>query len=273
MTPGAPRSRGPLAGAALALVLGASACGFSADAGTATAGTSTTAAAVAPEVDQVRVGDTVRAGELAGWTAAALRKEGTVRIEVTSGSRVLTGELDVRGGAPAYRIAGGSGADAVEVRWVGQACYLGGEPYRALTGGRRFLKVEPGGNDPMSRMLAPLLGTLRQAADPSALVARLGEVRATATAVDKDRVTWSLKVTAAQLEKATEALLGEPLPAQAVERLQPVTLEQTLDGDGRLLSTRQRGGGAGDTTVRYSDYGARVDIQPPAAADVGTARS
>jgi hypothetical protein len=219
----------------------------------------------------VAVGDSVAARELAARTAAALREAGTVRLTVAASGRTLAGEVDVRGTSPAYRIAGGSGPEALEVRWVDGVGYLAGPQFRAVAGGRAYLRVRPGETDRMSRLLAPLLTTLQRAADPSALVSSLGTVRATVVRVDGGRATWSMKVTAAQLRDATEELLGQPLPAQAVSRLKPMTFEQTLDGSGRLVTARQLGGAEGDTTVTYSDYGTDVRIAAPAPGDVGTA--
>ena len=217
------------------------------------------------------VGDTVEAAALARLTGDALRRAGTARIAVTTGSRSFAGEVDVRGAPPAYRIAGGSGSDAVEVRYVQGVLYLGGPEFSALAGGRRFLRVDPDAPDMMSRLLRPLLTTLRQAADPSALMAAFGRLEAKVVRVDGDRATYSMRVGAAQLEKATEQLLGEPLPAQAVQRLRPVTFEQTVDRDGRILSATQSGGADGSSSVRYSGYGSALEVTAPAAADVGTA--
>jgi hypothetical protein len=265
------RSRSPLAGATLALVVGTSACGLGADASTPTESRASAAPTQAPTAQEVRVGDSVPATELAGWTAAALREAGTVRLTVTSGGRTLTGAVDVRGASPSYRLTGGTGRNAVDLRWVDKVAYLGGEQFRPVAGGRDFLRVRLGGTDMMSRLTAPLLTTLERAADPSALISRFGGLRATAVAVVDGRATWSMKATAAQLRAATEQLLGEPLPAQAASRLRAVTFEQTLDGDGRLVTARQVGGAEGDCTVAYSDYGAEVSISAPDAADVGTA--
>lgn len=231
----------------------------------------TVTSAPTPTPSRVAVGDSVTARELAARTAGALREAGTVRLTVATAGRTLAGEVDVRGTTPAYRIAGGSGPDAVEVRWVDGVGYLAGQQFRAVAGGRSYLRVRPGGTDRMSRLLAPLLTTLQRAAEPSALVAGFGTLRATVVKVEGARATWSMQVTAAQLRAATERLLGQPLPAQAVSRLKAMTFEQTLDGAGRLVTARQLGGAEGDTTVTYSDYGAEVRIAAPTPGDVGTA--
>ncbi len=267
------RHRALLRTVASATVLGLAACSSAGEAVTTTGSLRGTAAAT-PGVRPPRaaVGDTLRATELAGRISGALRAAGTVRTRITTGGRTMTGQIDLRGATPAYRLTGGTGPDAVEIVYVDRVAYLGGARFAELAGGRRFLRVDPGGTSELSRMLAPLLQAMAQAVDPAAMLSALGSLEARATRVDGDATTWVTSLDADAQRRLTERLLGRPLPSQAVAQLRPATVEQTLDPDGRLLSARQVGGAEGATTqVDYSDYGAAVDIRAPAASDVAAA--
>jgi hypothetical protein len=214
-----------------------------------------------------KVGDTMPATELAERTEAAMKKAGTAKMTTTGDGSDLTGELDYSDGL-AYRMSGTSDGEPMEMVYVDKILYMGGDSFAEMTGGKKFIKIDPEGEDLMSKMMGPLLGVLEQAANPSSMLAGLDGVDSTVVAVEGDKTTYETKMTAAQLKAATEKLVGGELPPEAAKDIKDSTMLQTVDGEGRLTKVEVTGGSG--TTVNYTDHGAPVSVEAPPASEVGT---
>lgn len=256
---------------AAAAALALAGCGASGAGGTGTAAsapgaaaTSSTTSAPAP-----RVGDVVPAKELSERTTAAIRKAGTVRISMGSGADALTGAMSYRNGL-AYRMSGTSGGETMEMIYVDKVFYMGGAGFAELTGGRKFVRIDPAGSDEMSRMMGPFLSQLERAANPSEVLSALDGLTAKVVKVEGDRTTYETSMTAGQLLQATEKMLGQKLPADSAKELKALTMRQVVDGQGRLVQVTTAGVGDDDITMSYSDYGAAVEISAPPANQVGS---
>ena len=240
--------------------------GCGSDDGPATT-TESSAAASESAKPTAKVGDTLPAKELGERTEAAMKEAGTVKMTSTGNDSDLTGEMTYADGL-AYTLSGTSDGEPMELVYVDKVLYLGGDSFKEMTGGKRFIKIDPEGDDMMSQMMAPLLGVMEQAANPSSLLSNLDGVASTVVAVDGDQTTYETKLTADQLRKATEQMVGTELPAEAAAEIEAATVRQTVDAEGRLVKVVTTGGS--DMTMTYSDHGAPVDVSAPAASDVGT---
>lgn len=240
--------------------------GCGSDDGTATT-TESSAAASESAKPTAKVGDTLPAKELGERTEAAMKKAGTVKMTSTSDGEDISGEMSYTDGL-AYKLSGMNDGELMELVYVDTVLYLGGEGVAEMSGGKKFIKIDPEGDDMMSQMMAPLLGVVEQAANPSSLLSNLDGVESTVVAVDGDQTTYETKLTADQLRKATEQMVGTELPAEAAAEIEAATVRQTVDAEGRLVKVVTTGGS--DMTMTYSDHGAPVDVSAPAASDVGT---
>ncbi|TWD17192.1 hypothetical protein [Marihabitans asiaticum] len=213
------------------------------------------------------IGDSLSAKELGERTAAAMKKAGTVTMRSTGEGSDLQGEMSTTDGL-AYELSGTSGGESLEMIYADDVLYLGGDSFTEMTGGKRFIKIDPEGEDMMSQMMAPLLGILERAANPAEFLSTLDDVDATVVEVEGDQTTYETTLTADQLRKATEAMVGAELPTEAAAEVQAATIRQTVDAQWRI--TKVVTAGNSDSTITYSDHGAPVDVSPPADSEIGT---
>lgn len=255
--------------AALAAVaaLTLTACGSSSDTktdSTAAAGSSQTSKA---DVPSAKVGDEVDAAELAKKTTDALKAAGTAKMSMDGGAQKMSGVLSYKDGV-SYKMTMNIEGEAMEMVYVDKVFYMGGAQFAKLTGGKKFIKIDPKGTDPMSKMMAPVLTVMEQAANPAEILSTLDGVKAKVIAVEGGTTTYETKMTAEQLKKATEKMFGSDIPADALKSVSDQTLQQTVDAQGRLTKVTTKG--TESSTITYSDYGVPVDIKAPAASEVGT---
>ena len=237
------RLRSVLGAAAAAATLALTGCG------TATTGPAATTA----EAPAVSVGQTVAVSGLADRVEAAVREAGSARVVLRADGTTATADVALDGDEPRMTATLGEGRRQVRARLLDGTLYLGGPQVARFVQGGSWLRVQEGGEDPVSRMLAARLTRLQAAAgDPAARLRELGATDATVVAVDGDRVTYRLE--------ATRPDASPPRTA---------TTDLTLDGAGRPVRLAARSGER-SVVVTVDHWGEPVDVTAPSTDEVGT---
>ena len=275
-----------LAGLAGAVAIGLSACGgpgtpASAGSATSLAGPAGSASSSAPKPsssDSSAPAATPSLAELATRVTAAEKAKGTARMVSTSsgadGARA-TGAVRFRGSGMDFAVTTKAAGRTVQMVFIGGAMYMNvGEKYQ----GKGWLRIAPGGSDPLSKTLGPLLTQLGTSLDlktqltgskdskiTGATRAELGGVPATRYAM-----VTSEKALLAQFDKiATTPQMRKALRSQ----FKGAHAESVLwIGDDDLplrVDSRVVGGNAPGATssVSYSDWGKPVSIRVPRRSD------
>jgi YD repeat-containing protein len=180
-----------------------------------------------------------------------------------------------RSGVDFAMTAGLPGGKTMKMVIVAGTAYMNvGEKYQ----GKNWIRIVPGGSDPLSKALGPILTQLSTGMDLDAQLAGGKDARITAATrtdlggipVTKYTVVSSEKALLAQLDKfASTPELRNALRAQFTgahtESLMWIDNENLpLRIDSRVLGGRAPGT---TTTVTYSDWGRRVSIAVPPASD------
>ncbi|MBM6404812.1 hypothetical protein JQN72_11210 [Phycicoccus sp. CSK15P-2] len=228
----------------------------------------------APAATGVQVGDTVDLAELAESTAAAVEAQGTSHVTVAAGGDGSSEiDVDYSSGSPAMSMTMTAEADEpVRMLLVDGVMYMTGDSVGEMTGGRSWIKIDPDGEDMMSRMMAPVLEQMASTVDPAHQFIVFEGTEAEVIAVDADTVTYSVVLTEEQLDEALDTQ-AESIPGLTKEGLAQMpdgmSYEMTLDAEGLPLSMGMDIAGEA-VTVTYSDWGKKVDIAAPPASEVGT---
>ncbi len=252
-----------------ALALGA--CG-STDSGTGTtAGTSQEAPAAA----SAKVGDTVDLADIATKSAAAVKEKGTAYVAMELGpDGVMEGGVDFSGASPKMSMTTESEGQTMQVVYLDKVMYMGGDSFKEVTGGKKWIKISADGDDLMSKTMGPMLGQMESAVgNPAEALKAYKGAKATVTKVQDGVTTYSVKLTKEQLAAGVKAQgAGIPgLTEKALEQLPDgVTYELAL-GDDLLPRSVQTDLGNGEKmTMMYARWGEPVDVKAPAASEVGT---
>lgn len=134
----------------------------------------------------------------------------------------------------------------------GGAIYIKGLPTQ-LTGGKPWVKVDPNGDDPISKSLGE---SLSQGSGPDSVVK--GLQNATVTVKDVSDGATTYHVTGLSAGTATAAA-GSAMDLKVGADGLPISSEVTVSGVTVALT--------------YSDWGAPVSITVPAAGDIGTLKT
>lgn len=231
----------------------------------------------APAASAAKVGDTVDLAELATKSSAAVKDKGTAVVTTEmGGDGTMEGGVDFGGKSPAMslNLTLESGNQSTQVVLLDGVMYMGGDDYVELTGGKRWIKIDPEGKDMMSQMAGPMLEQMGSAfGNPAEALKAYEGAKGTVTKVEDGAVTYSVKLTKEQLAAGVKAqAAGIPgITDKALEQLPDgVTYEMKLS-DEYLPMTLQTDLGKGDKmTMIYSRWGEPVDIKAPAASEVGT---
>ena len=129
---------------------------------------------------------------------------------------------------------------------------------KGLPGSKKpWVKIDPKGDDPVSRMFAGLAGDM---GDPRQLAKALEGTKATVVSSSADSSTYDVTID-------PTALLGGA--GGAVPSTEPVKARYTLDAESRptLMEVEVQGQSVG---ITLGDWGKRVVIKAPPADQVGT---
>lgn len=254
-----------------ALFLGA--CGTE----TAPAGGATSSAGTSAEAAPTgaKVGDTVPLKDIAAKSSKAVEEKGTAHLTTTTKAAGATeADVDFTGSSPKMSMTMTQEGETVEMVYVDKVMYMGGDSFTEMTGGKRWIKIDPKGEDMMSKAMGPLLSQMESSmGNPAEQLEAYGDARAKVTKVDGGvttyEITLSKKQLAAALEKQTEALPG--ISEKALEQIPAEGLTYTMSIDENALPVTFSMDIAGEQLeMTYSKWGEPVDIKAPAASEVGT---
>ncbi|MGL5819843.1 MAG: hypothetical protein ACRCYR_19960 [Phycicoccus sp.] len=221
-----------------------------------------------------KVGDTVPLTDLSAASNRSVSAKKTTHITMSfTGTEQGTYEADVdyRGKNPSVSMEIAQGGQTVDVLFVGGVLFVGSDGFAAQADGKRWIKVDPDGDDAMSKAMGPFLTQMETAfVNPAEQLKGYDGVDATVTAVEADRVTYTVTLTTEQLRAAVKQGAAPGLDEAALAQLPDgITYEMTLDA--AMLPVSMSMDLAGQSmTVEYSDWGRPVTIAAPKKSEIGT---
>ena len=178
-------------------------------------------------------------------------------------------------GADFAMTAGLPGGKTLKMVVVGGTAYMNvGEKYQ----GKHWIRIAPGGSDPLSKVLGPMLAKLGTGVDLDAQLAGVKDARITSATRTTLRGVPATRYTLVSSEQALLAQLEKFAPAPEVREALRAQFEGAHAesvmwiGDGDLplrVDSRVVGGTApgATSTVSYSDWGKPVSISAPPRSD------
>lgn len=222
------------------------------------------------------------AANVAASTAAKSSVHFVLRMEVAGQS--FTGDGDGKLGAqPALQMTMSiPPAGQMDMRLVNDVLYL--KLPQELTAGKPWIRVDPNGNDPISRTLGASLRQLKQNGDPSQILEQFsgaGMITGKADEQLNGKATkrYSLtidvkKVAASQTDPDLKQMIDQALqtgvdtfPMQVWLDQENLPLRTTVDVPFKNPNTQQAENVK--ISIDYSDWGKPVEISAPPAEQVG----
>lgn len=255
-----------------ALVLGA--CG-SATNDTA-AGTKAAATSEAPAAATAKVGDTVDLAELATKSTDAVKAKGTAHMSMKTagqGAGTIEADADYSGTSPKMTMTVSESGEDFQMVYIDKVMYMGGDSFTELTGGKKWIKIDPKGDDAMSQMMGPMLSQMETTvANPAEQLKQFAGAKAKVTKVENGVTTYQITLTKAQLsEMVKKQTAGLPGVTEEALKQMPngVTYDMSVDAEG-LPTTVAMDMGGEKISITYSKWGEPVSVKAPAASEVGT---
>lgn len=258
--------------AALALSLTAvlGACG-SADGGSTTKSTTGSTAKV-DSAPKVKVGDEVDLAAVFKATATAMKAKKTYSFTGQAPDATLKGQTRVDGDGTALKIETEMEGEAATILFVDGVIYMGGMD--DLPAGKTFVKIDPEGDDPMSKMMGPALSQMADSVDPTAGLADLEGLKAKVVEVKDGTTTYESSISAEQQLKLAEKKLKDmgmdikDLPESAKPK--QMVMRMTIGADNLPTLMESTGSPEATISMTYSGWGQPVDIDTPPADKVAT---
>lgn len=266
------RSRSLAAVAALSLTVALGACGSTESGTTADAGSGSSATSAAPAAAKHKVGDTVELDEVYPDIAAAMKAKKTYTVKGTAADGDVSAAIRTEGDTTAMKMDTTMEGKDTTVLLIDGVMYLGG--MEGLEAGKKYLKVDPKGDDPMSKLMGPMLSQLTESMDPVAGLEQLDGLKAKVIEVDGGTTTYEMTVSVEQQEQMAKKQLekmgmGDTKIPSSVE-IKPLTIKQKVGADNLPISVEATGGTDGSLSMTYADWGKPVDVQAPPESEVGT---
>jgi hypothetical protein len=250
----------------------------SAGASPAGAGSSAPAPATSPAKAAGSPAKASSATELTLRVTSAIKAKGTARLAMTpatTGQRA-TGVLRYRSSGVDFAMTTAlPGGKTMKMIVVGGTAYMNvGEKYQ----GKDWIRIVPGGSDPLSKALGPMLTQLGTGVDLDTQLAGVRDARITSTKRTAVGGTPATAYTLVSSEKALLAQLDKFAPTPELRDTLRTQFEGAHGesvmwvGDDNLplrVDSRVVGGKVPGTTttVTYSDWGKRVSISAPPRSD------
>jgi hypothetical protein len=248
-----------IAAVGLAAALGLSACGSS-DSGSPAASTSSRASSSSSSsssssAPSLKAGDTVDGAELATRMTDAMIKAGSGTVSMDLGSSgSAQGEFAMNGGKMEQDMSMEIQGQTLRIVSAGGIIYMKGLPGSQ----KPWVKIDPKGTDPMSKMFAGLTGDM---GDPRQLAKALKGAKATVVSSSADENVYDVTID-------PNTLLGSS-GQTAAPSAKPVKARYTLDAQDR--PTKMTVEAEGQTiTIAFSNWGKSVKIVVPPASQIGT---
>ncbi len=94
----------------------------------------------------------------------------------------------------------------MQIVYLDKVMYMGGDSFAEVTGGKKWIKIDPEGEDLMSKSMGPMLGQMESAiGNPADALKAYEGAKATVTKVEDGAVTYSVKLTKEQLAAGVKA--------------------------------------------------------------------
>ncbi|MBB4688569.1 LppX_LprAFG lipoprotein [Amycolatopsis jiangsuensis] len=278
------------AGAALALAL--TGCGSKTENGTASpAGqaqdqSGSGSGLAAPFGDVLKLADAAKQG-------TEKSKSAKMSMNMSLGGQAVTanGAMTFDGPNPKFTMTMDSPQGATDMRYLDNTIYLKVPPEQAAQYGtdKAWLKISPDAGDPLSQTLSKSMQQASKQSDPTQIldqVAKAGRIvgsdqtELNGQQVNHYRVELDVNKAVDQFtgdlpaevkDQMTKMLAGKDIkiPAELWLDKDQLPLQVTMD-ETRMMQAMGAGAqGAGKITVKYSDWGAPVDVTAPPADQVG----
>lgn len=258
-----------LAAVAAAATLALTGCGTATDAGsTATGSQSSTTT----PTQTATSGQSVDFAAIATESAAAVKAKKSAHMTMDLGSEgTMDADVDYASTPQSMKMSMKLSDQTMELIYVDKIMYMGGDTFAQLTNGKKWIKIDPTGTDPMSKQMGPMLSQIQSSmANPVEALATLKGVKATVKSSDATSTTYTVTLTKAQLAEMAKKQ-GAPgvsaddlgsLPAQ-------ISYEYTIGAD--KLPQKMTMDLSGQTMeMSFSKWGEPVSIAAPPASEVGT---
>ncbi len=243
-----------IAAVALATALGLSACGSSDSSSPTAAKTSSTVSSSSPAAT-AKTGDTVDGAALATRMTDAMVKAGSGTVTMDLGGQgSAKGSFTMKNGKMEQSMEMGIQGQTLQIVSAGGLLYMKGLPGSS----KPWVKIDPKGTDPMSKMFAGLTGDM---GDPRQLAGALKGSKAVLVSSSGGESVYDVTID-------PSALMGGST-ATASPSAQPVKARYTLDAQDR--PTKMTVDSQGQTiNIVFADWGKPVTITVPPADQVGT---
>ena len=227
----------------------------------------------AGNASKAKAGDEVDLSAVFKETAAAMKAKKSYSFKGEAAGGALSGQMSLDGDATAMKIETTMEGEKATILFIDGVMYMGGMP--DLPAGKTFIKIDPKGDDPMSKMMGPALSQMADSADPTAGLADIEGLKAKVVEVKDGTTTYEATLSAEQqldmAKKRLEAMgMGDtPMPTPSVA-MKALTVRQTIGADGLPTKVELSGSPESTMTLTYSGWGAPVDVQVPPADKVAS---
>ncbi len=261
-----------IAAIAAAAALALSGCGSATDTTTGTSKSASQTTSQTPTPTTAAAGETVDFQSIAAESAAAVKAKKTAHMTMSMGKEgTLQADVDYAGTSPRMKMTLQAEGDTMQMIYIDQVMYMGGPMFAQMTGGKKWIKIDPKGTDPMSKSMGPMLGQIESSlANPIESIAALKDVKATVKSSDGSATTYTITLTKAQIEAMAKAQGAPGVSGDALSGL-PASMayDYTIDAD-KLPQKMSMTLSGESMDMTFTKWGEPVDVSAPAASEVGT---
>ncbi|WP_199432454.1 hypothetical protein [Qaidamihabitans albus] len=270
-----------LAASGFALVLALGACGGNEEGGTASpVGESGSGSGTSLFADAQELVD-------AASQKTEQSKSSKFSLEMDMGGQQITasGEGLYDGANTAMSMTMDAQGQSMEMRFVDRTMYIKmPEEMSGSTGGKPWIKISPDGSDPMSQAIGPMFDQMAEQNDPSKTLEQIQQAgtitNSEKTTLDGQDVThYWIDLDFAKLADQAPGNLTPEQVQQLAGKIDKLPMELWLNGDqlpvqvtmdmGAIAEAAGAPGQGGSMVMKYTDWGAPVDVQAPPADQVG----
>ncbi len=260
-----------LAAVAAAAALALTGCGSSTD--TATTPSATVSQTSASPTETAKAGDSVDFASVMAESTAAVKDKKSAHMTMSLGSEgSIDADVDYASTPQSMKMTMDVGGEQMQMIYLDKVMYMGGETFAQMSGGKKWIKIDPKGTDPMSKQMAPMLAQIETSmANPVESLAALKDVKATVKSSDSSGTTYSVTLTKAQLEEMSKSPGGAPgVSSDDLDAL-PATVTYDLTiGTDKLPQKMVMEVSGQKMEMAFSKWGEPVSITAPPASEVGT---
>jgi hypothetical protein len=261
-----------LAAVAAAAALALTGCGSGTDTATSTTASQTSTTTTASPTETATSGESVDFAAVAAESAAAVKAKKSAHMTMSMGSEgTIDADVDYASTPQSMKMSMKLSDQTMELVYVDRIMYMGGDMFAQLSNGKKWIKIDPKGTDPMSKQMGPMLSQIETSmANPVEALAALKDVKATVKSSDSSSTTYTVTLTKAQL---TEMAKKQGAPGVSSGDLGSLPAEITYDytiGAYKLPQKMSMTLGGQAMDMVFSKWGESVSISAPPASEVGT---